>query len=45
MSGDDFTPASGYTDFCGKNLSILAEEICRICKEDATDTKLSGGFI
>jgi hypothetical protein len=36
MSGDDFTPASGYTDFCERNLTILEEEICRICREDAS---------
>ena len=43
ISGDDFTPASGYSDFCGKNLIILEEEICRICRENvatAVETKL-----
>ena len=43
MDGDEFTPASGYTDFCGKNLAILTEEIYRICREDvaaAADTKI-----
>ena len=41
MDGDKFTPASGYTDFCGKNLAILTEEVFRICREDATvDAKI-----
>ena len=35
IDGDDFTPASGYTDFCRNNLVILTEEIYRICREDA----------
>jgi len=46
MGGNDFTPASGYTDFCEKNLILLEEEIRRICREDAataTNTKLLVG--
>jgi hypothetical protein len=43
IDGDDFTPASGYADFCENNLEILTEEIYRICREDAAaavDSKL-----
>lgn len=40
MRGDHFTPATGYTDFFGKNSAILAEETHRICKANTTDAKL-----
>ena len=40
IDGNDFTPASGYTDFCGNNLAILTEEIHSICRDYAVDTKL-----
>jgi hypothetical protein len=40
MGEDNFTPASGYTDFCEKNLSILDEEIRRICRENPTGVDL-----
>jgi len=43
MGEDDFTPASGYTEFCETNVPVLEKEIRRIRKEDPSSVDLLVG--
>jgi len=42
IKNPDFTPASGYTNFCTTNITLLKNEIDRLCAESTIDsTELS----
>ena len=38
IKNDDFTPSSGYTDFCTTHVEILKSEIKRLCSETVIES-------
>lgn len=45
-NNEDYSPASGYDEFCKKNVNILKDEITRICESinDIKPATLSSKF-
>ena len=39
MKNDNFSPASGYNNFCKENFNLLKDEICRICENNEITTE------